>query len=234
MTNLKQAAQQALEALESGDWYIDQLEMLVYSADDTGTHEERAKVQAAITALRAALAQQADTTDPGHDVDVLREHVRHLERRIRELHAQQAEPLNLSDRAVQRRLAAQWGYVPAAAQAEPVEPVAWECKAGGLKPLTQRQYDAQTAATKRHYTRIAPPQHEALQNTKHYEAPPGFVLNPDYLVPELRAQRDALLEALKVAEPYLRHADVDYNVYVQCRAAIALVEGRVKAVEEGK
>ena len=35
-----------------------------------------------------------------------------------------AEPLNLSDRAVQRRLAAQWGYVPAA-QAEPVEPVAW-------------------------------------------------------------------------------------------------------------
>ena len=47
-------------------------------------------------------------------------------------------------------------------------------------------------------------------------------------------QRDALLEALKAAEPYLRHADVDYNVYVQCRAAIALVEGRVKAVEEGK
>ena len=55
--NLRQAAQQALEALESGDWYIDQLEMLVYSADDTGTHEERAKVQAAITALRAALAE---------------------------------------------------------------------------------------------------------------------------------------------------------------------------------
>jgi hypothetical protein len=41
------------------------------------------------------------------------------------------------------------------------------------------------------------------------------------------AQRDALLEALKAAEPYLRHADVDYNVYVQCRAAI-------KAVEEGR
>ena len=47
-------------------------------------------------------------------------------------------------------------------QAEPVEPVAWECKAGGLKPLTQRQYDAQTAATKRHYTRIAPPQRKPL------------------------------------------------------------------------
>ena len=38
-----------------------------------------------------------------------------------------AEPLNLSDRAVQRRLAAQWGYVPAAQAepVEPVEPVAW-------------------------------------------------------------------------------------------------------------
>lgn len=36
----------------------------------------------------------------------------------------QAEPLNLSDRAVQRRLAAQWGYVPA--QAEPAqEQVVW-------------------------------------------------------------------------------------------------------------
>ena len=35
----------------------------------------------------------------------------------------QAEPLNLTDPAVQKRLAAQWGYVPAA-QAEPVEPVA--------------------------------------------------------------------------------------------------------------
>ena len=38
--------------------------------------------------------------------------------------AQQDEPLNLRDPAVQKRLATQWGYVPAA-QAEPVEPVAW-------------------------------------------------------------------------------------------------------------
>lgn len=36
-------------------------------------------------------------------------------------------------------------------------------------------------------------ENEALQNTKHYEAPRGFVLNPDYLVPELQAERDALL-----------------------------------------
>ncbi len=49
-----------------------------------------------------------------------------------------------------------------AQQAEPVEPVAWECEAGGLKPLTQRQYDAQTANIRRHYTRIAPPQRNPL------------------------------------------------------------------------
>jgi hypothetical protein len=41
----------------------------------------------------------------------------------------------------------------------------------------------------------------------------------------LHAQRDALLEALKAAEPYLRHADVAYNVYVQARAAIKNAEG---------
>jgi len=34
------------------------------------------------------------------------------------------------------------------------EPVAWECKAGGLKPLTQAQYDNQTDNIKRHYSRI--------------------------------------------------------------------------------
>lgn len=40
----------------------------------------------------------------------------------------------------------------------------------------------------------------------------------------LHAQRNALLEALKAAEPYLRHADVAYNVYVQARAAIKKAE----------
>lgn len=56
MKTLLEAAQQALEALESGDWYIDQLERIVYCPDDAGAHEERARVQSAITALRAALA----------------------------------------------------------------------------------------------------------------------------------------------------------------------------------
>ncbi len=49
---------QALEALEAGDWYIDQLEMIVYSADDKGINGERAKVQAAITALRERLGEK--------------------------------------------------------------------------------------------------------------------------------------------------------------------------------
>ena len=47
---------QALEALESADWYIDLLEMIVYSADDNDTHEERIKIQQAITSLRQAIA----------------------------------------------------------------------------------------------------------------------------------------------------------------------------------
>jgi DNA repair exonuclease SbcCD ATPase subunit len=51
---------QALEALESADWYIGQLEWIVYSPDDTGTHEERAKVQSAITALRERLGEGAE------------------------------------------------------------------------------------------------------------------------------------------------------------------------------
>lgn len=36
---------------------------------------------------RGQPAASVDPTDPGHDVEVLREHVRHLERRIRQLHA---------------------------------------------------------------------------------------------------------------------------------------------------
>ena len=54
---MKEALKLALEALEAADWYIDQLEMIVYCIDDEGTHENRAKVQAAITAIKEALAQ---------------------------------------------------------------------------------------------------------------------------------------------------------------------------------
>lgn len=49
----------ALEALESSDWYIGQLEWIVYSHDDTGAHEERAKVQSTIAALRERLGSTA-------------------------------------------------------------------------------------------------------------------------------------------------------------------------------
>ena len=53
----------------------------------------------------------------------------------------------------------------ALAQPEP-EPVAWECKAGGLKPLTQAQYDNQTDNIKRHYSRIP---HRKWQGLTDYE-----------------------------------------------------------------
>lgn len=46
---------QALEALESADWYIGQLEWIVYSPDDTEIHDARAKVQSTIAALRERL-----------------------------------------------------------------------------------------------------------------------------------------------------------------------------------
>jgi hypothetical protein len=42
------AAPELLEALKSLLWYVGQLEMLVYSADDAGEHEEVAKACAAI------------------------------------------------------------------------------------------------------------------------------------------------------------------------------------------
>jgi hypothetical protein len=45
----------ALDALEEGDWYINQLEMIVYSADDNGIHESREKIQTAIKAIDEAL-----------------------------------------------------------------------------------------------------------------------------------------------------------------------------------
>lgn len=47
-----------------------------------------------------------------------------------------------------------------------VEPVAWECKAGGLKRLTQHQYEAQSDAIKRHYTRIQPEQQPLTDEQK--------------------------------------------------------------------
>jgi hypothetical protein len=62
-----EALKLTLEALESADWYIDQLEMLVYSSvDDDGPHENRAKVQVAIIAIKAALALPAYTKE---DID---------------------------------------------------------------------------------------------------------------------------------------------------------------------
>jgi len=60
----KEAMKLALEALEAGEYYIDDLEAIVYAADDLGTHEDREKMQAAITALREALAEQPAQQEP--------------------------------------------------------------------------------------------------------------------------------------------------------------------------
>jgi hypothetical protein len=51
-----EALKLALEALEAGEYYIDDLEAIVYASDDLGTHEDRAKMQEAITAIKQALA----------------------------------------------------------------------------------------------------------------------------------------------------------------------------------
>jgi len=45
---LMAAAPDMLDALKNLLWYVGQLEMLVYSADDAGEHEEVAKARAAI------------------------------------------------------------------------------------------------------------------------------------------------------------------------------------------
>jgi hypothetical protein len=60
---------------------------------------------------------------------------------------------------------------------------------------------------------------------KVFEAPPGFVLNPDYLVPELRAQRDALLEALQDLMQQYKDQPECFMDWSKARAAIKAVEG---------
>jgi len=93
--------------------------------------------------------------------------------------ALEAEPLNLRDPAVQKRLATQWGYVPAA-QAEPVEePVAWNWMLDGL-PYGRACYGdppdadlAERAATAGRTVRLlytAPPQRKPLTEEEIYRA----------------------------------------------------------------
>ena len=94
-------------------------------------------------------------------------------------------------------------------------------------PIVDRSITWQSQATIE--LRRLSAENEALQNTKHYEAPRGFVLNPDYLVPELRAQRDALLEACKAydqwADKTLCYDRELRPIRAQIRAAIKQAEG---------
>jgi hypothetical protein len=63
----QEALKLALEALKDGDWYINQLEMIVYCVDNDEIHFNRAKVQTAITAIKEALAQEQEPS--GHFLD---------------------------------------------------------------------------------------------------------------------------------------------------------------------
>jgi hypothetical protein len=68
---------------------------------------------------------------------------------------------------------------------------------------------------------------------KVFEAPPGFVLNPDYLVPELRAQRDALLEACRAMLTFIeRHAP--RGLQPEPGSPVAKARAAIKSVEEAK
>ena len=111
MNDLRTAAQQALKVLEAGT-----------DVDPIFAGETE-------VALRAALAQQVEPQGCATEEDCTKQPWC----RIRgECQRKQAEPLNLRDPAVQKRLASQWGYVPAA-QAEPVEPVAWLAPDGSVR-----------------------------------------------------------------------------------------------------
>lgn len=55
------------QALESCDGYVEQLELIVYSPDDTGTHDVRAKAQSTIAILRNRLARAAGDLEGRHD-----------------------------------------------------------------------------------------------------------------------------------------------------------------------
>ena len=61
-----------------------------------------------------------------------------LSEKIQEALRQQQE-INLSDPAVQKRLAAQWGYVPADAQPAPSMP---KLRVGNLPTINQDEYPA--------------------------------------------------------------------------------------------
>jgi hypothetical protein len=93
----------ALEALESADWYINQLEITLYSADDAGTHEDRLKVQQAITAIKQALA--APVQEP-YGYVWFTKHMEHRFTRMKphpEMGAMDIKPIYTTPPAVQRQ-----------------------------------------------------------------------------------------------------------------------------------
>jgi hypothetical protein len=121
MTTLREAAQQALEALEELNGWQSLAPPLASQAGR----------QAAIS-LRAALEQQK----PPPEAQTEAEKIAYCAGWWAALEQKREQPEQPE-------------------QPEQAEPVAWECKAGGLKPLSQRLYDLQPDNIQRHYTRIS-------------------------------------------------------------------------------
>ena len=91
---------------------------------------DRKRLLQMVAALRVSAQQALEALEIDPDVDPIFAGETIVALRAA-LAQEQAEPLNLLDRAVQKRLAAQWGYVPAEQaepaqeQAEPVAVVRW-------------------------------------------------------------------------------------------------------------
>ena len=204
--------EQALEALE---WISD---CYVGDDDDAGEcaschqrsykpHAPDCKKNNAITALRAALAQQAEQQPMHPELRKMWED--HFDKCFRAIPVpEQAEPVEPVDVGLleYRGNSVAFIHQKMTAYRTGID-VAWDAfRAKGLHP------DGKTSLADMIAKYTAPPQRKPLTEE----------------VAALIAQRDALLEALKLARPYI-NPNTPYGYYAEVKADAA-----IKAVEEGK
>lgn len=189
----------------------------------------RREMWAAITALRAALAQQAEPVATFDEVwaaiDWDRWRMEPIRELVRMIHsktsptalAQQAEPLNLADPAVQKRLASQWGYVPAAAQAEPVEPVAGRAFLERILAAMEGVIDV------------------ADRKTDEFDALRSCVIDLTVMLHTAPPQRDALLQALQNLVSVCQRMDLEHQAErpseAEYQTAMQAAQAAIQAVE---
>lgn len=196
MTTLREAAQQALEALEF-------LSLDFFMLDPISPGRE--STIKAITALRSALAESGrDWSLLEATQESLREHMAEIHR-LRAALAQQDEP-------VQEPITRLFGTLPVhdGQQAEPEEPVAWIYQ----NMYTEQEYLVWKKGTGGRNWRplyTAPPQRKPLTGEE---------------IDKASAQeRDALLEVLKYLDKEFRqHGRQHWPEAVRVRAAIKAVE----------